>query len=161
MATTRALAVDNEQMVNTELVITSALATWVTAFLPPVGDGTAGTVVDNSQVAVYANALGGIYVKDQYGHLIGAVNPGDALMFTANVVTQGAAGVASVSKWTQQQNNRVISLAAAREEIVVGAGAALAFTANTNAAIVTPGTVNRYLKFIASDGVAVYVPCWR
>jgi len=117
--------------------------------------------VDNSQVAFYANALGGIYVKDQYGHLIGTVNPGDSVLFTANVVTQGAAGVASASKWSLQQNNRVMSLAAAREETVVGAGAALAFTANSNAAIATPGSVNRYVKLIASDGLPVYVPAWR
>src|SRR5205823_3829685 len=133
MATTRALAADGEVVQSTELIVTSALASWVTCFLPPVGDGTASTVVDNSQVSFYANSTGGIYVKDQYGHLVGIVNPGDSLMFTANVVTQGAAGVASVSKWAQQQNNRAISLAAAREEVVVGAGAALAFTANSNA----------------------------
>ena len=161
MATTRALAADGEVVQSTELIVTSALATWVTAFLPPVGDGTASTVVDNSQVAFYANALGGIYVKDQYGHLIGMVNPGDSALFTANVVTQGAAGVAASSKWTQQQNNRVISVAAAREETVVGAGAALAFTANSNAAIATPGSVNRYVKLIASDGLPVYIPAWR
>ena len=89
MATTRALAADGEVVQSTELIVTSALATWVTCFLPPVGDGTASTVVDNSQVAFYANALGGIYVKDQYGHLIGVVNPGDSALFTANVVTQG------------------------------------------------------------------------
>ena len=161
MATVRALAADGEVVQSTELIVSSALATWVTAFLPPVGDGTASTVVDNSQVAFYANALGGIYVKDQYGHLIGMVNPGDSALFTANVVTQGAAGVASASKWTQQQNNRVISVAAAREEIVIGAGAALAFTANSNAAIATPGSVNRYVKLIASDGLPVYIPAWR
>ena len=161
MATTRALAADNEVVQSTELIVTSALATWVTAFLPPVGDGTASTVVDNSQVAFYANALGGIYVKDQYGHSIGTVNPGDSALFVANVVTQGAAGVAQVSKWSQQQNNRVVSVAAAREETVVGAGAALAFTANTNAAIATPGSVNRYVKLIASDGLPVYIPAWR
>ena len=161
MAATRALAADGESVQSTELVVSSALATWVNAFLPPVGDGTAGTVVDNSQVAFYANALGGIWVKDQYGHMIGVVNPGDSALFTANVVTQGGAGAASVSKWTQQQNNRVISTAAAREEIVVGAGAALAFTANSNAAIATPGSVNRYVKLIASDGLPVYIPAWR
>ena len=161
MATTRALAADGEVVQSTELIVSSALATWVTAFLPPVGDGTASTVVDNSQVAFYANALGGIYVKDQYGHSIGTVNPGDSALFVANVVTQGAAGVAQVSKWSQQQNNRVVSVAAAREETVVGAGAALAFTANTNAAIATPGSVNRYVKLIASDGLPVYIPAWR
>ena len=115
MATTRALAADGEVVQSTELIVTSALATWVTAFLPPVGDGTASTVVDNSQVAFYANALGGIYVKDQYGHLIGVVNPGDSALFTAN----------------------------------------------TNAAIATPGSVNRYVKLIASDGLPVYIPAWR
>lgn len=161
MATTRAIAVDNEQVTSTELVVTSALATWVTAWLPPVGDGTAGTVVDNSQVSFYANGLGGVYVKDSFGHLIGTINPGDSLMFSANVVLQGAAGVAASSKWTQQQNNRAISLAAAKEEIVVGAGAALAFTANSNAAIATPASVNRYIKLIASDGLPVYIPAWR
>ena len=93
MATTRALAADGEVVQSTELIVTSALATWVTAFLPPVGDGTASTVVDNSSVAFYANALGGIYVKDQYGHSI--------------------------------------------------------------------GTVNRYIKLIASDGLPVYIPAWR
>ena len=161
MATTRALAADGEVVQSTELIVTSALVTWVTAFLPPVGDGTASTVVDNSSVAFYANGLGGIYVKDQYGHSIGTVNPGDSALFVANVVTQGAAGVAQVSKWSQQQNNRVVSVAAAREETVVGAGAALAFTANTNAAIATPGSVNRYVKLIASDGLPVYIPAWR
>jgi len=162
MATTRALAADGEVVQSTELIVTSALATWVTAFLPPVGDGTASTVVDNSSVAFYANALGGIYVKDQYGHSIGTVNPGDSALFVANVVTQGgSAGAAQASKWAQQQNNRVVSVAAAREETVVGAGAALAFTANTNAAIATPGTVNRYIKLIASDGLPVYIPAWR
>ena len=119
MATTRALAADGESVQSTELIVTSALATWVTAFLPPVGDGTAGTVVDNSSVAFYANALGGIYVKDQYGHSIGTVNPGDSALFVANVVTQGGTGVAQASKWAQQQNNRVVSVAAAREEVVV------------------------------------------
>jgi len=54
-----------------------------------------------------------------------------------------------------------MSLAAAREEIVIGAGAALAFTANSNAAIATPGSVNRYVKLIASDGLPVYIPAWR
>ncbi len=161
MATTRALAADGESVQSTELIVTSALATWVTAFLPPVGDGTAGTVVDNSSVAFYANALGGIYVKDQYGHSIGTVNPGDSALFVANVVTQGGTGVAQASKWAQQQNNRVVSVAAAREEVVVGAGAALAFTANSNAAIATPASVNRYIKVIASDGLPVYIPAWR
>ncbi len=73
----------------------------------------------------------------------------------------GAAGGAASSKWALQQNNRVMSLAAAREEIVIGAGAALAFTANSNAAIATPGSVNRYVKLIASDGLPVYIPAWR
>ncbi len=161
MATVRAIAADNEQITNTELIVTSALASTVTVFLPAIGDGTASTVTSDSSVTVYANGVGAVIVKDQYGHMIGSINPGETASFNAHVITQGAAGVAQVSAWRLQPNVESLPLKAVVEETVVGASAALAFTANTNAAIATPGTVNRYLKFIGSDGLPLYVPAWR
>ena len=58
MATVRAIAADNEQITNTELVVTSALAISVTVFLPPIGDGTASTVTSDASLAVWANGTG-------------------------------------------------------------------------------------------------------
>jgi len=161
MATVRAIAADNEQITNTELIVTSALAFAVSVFLPAIGDGTASTVTSDSSVTVYANGTGAVIVKDQYGHIIGSINPGDTQTFNAHVITQGAAGVAAVSRWTQQPNVESLPLKAVVEELAVGGGAAIAFGATTPGTIATPATVNRFIKLIASDGVPVYVPAWR
>ena len=161
MATSRALAADNEQITNTELIVTSALAFPVTAILPPIGDGTAGTVANDTSLAIYANGGGSVSLKDQYGHLIVSVAPGETLVLNASVVTQGGAGVAAFSKWIIQANAESLPMKAAVEEQVVGAGAAIAFGATTPGAIGTPATVNRFVKLIASDGLPVYVPAWR
>ncbi len=161
MATTRALAADNEQITNTELVVTSALAFPVTCVLPPIGDGTASTVTSDASLAIYANGTGPVSVRDQYGHIIAALNPGETLVFNAHVLLQGGAGVAASSKWIVQANSESVPLKSVVEEQIVGAGAAIAFGATTPGAIATPAAVNRFVKLIASDGLPVYVPAWR
>ena len=161
MATVRAIAADNEQITNTELVVTSALAISVTVFLPPIGDGTASTVTSDASLAVWANGTGSVLVKDQYGHAIANVGPGETMTFNAHVITQGGAGVAQSSRWIAQANAEALPLKAAVEEQIVGAGAAIAFGATTPGAIATPATVNRFVKLIASDGLPIYVPAWR
>jgi hypothetical protein len=161
MATVRAIAADNEQITNTELIVTSALAASVTVFLPAIGDGTASTVTSDSSVTVYANGAGSVLVKDQYGHMIGLIQPGETSSFNAHVVTQGAAGVAAVSAWRLQPNVEALPLKATVEEQIVGAGAAIGFGATTPGAIATPAAVNRFVKLIASDGLPIYVPGWR
>lgn len=160
MATSRALAADGEQIQSTELVVTSALAFPVTAILPPIGDGTAGTVTDDSSLAVWANGAGSVLLKDQYGHLLVTVPPGETIILNARVATQGGAGVAAFSRWLIQANAESLPLKAIEEQ-VNGAGAAVTFGATTPAAITTPGSVNRFMKVVLSDGTFGYIPVWK
>lgn len=157
MATVRALAADLEVIINTELVITSALAGWVTAFLPTVGDGTGATVADDTVITVWANSTGGVYVKDQYGHLVGIVNPGESLLFSA--VSFGLGNAAN--RWSVSSNAERIPLKVGTEELVNGAGAAVTFGAVTPASIATPASVNRWLVVILSDGTLGKIPVWK
>jgi hypothetical protein len=157
MATTRALAGDGEVIVNTELVVTSALAGWVTTFLPTVGDGTGATVADDTYITVWANSTGGVFVKDQYGHLIRAINPGESATFAA--VSFGLGNAAN--RWAVYDNAERIPLKAVTEELAVGGGAAIAFGATTPAGIATPGAVNRFLVVVLSDGTLGKIPVWK
>jgi len=157
MATVRALAADNEVIVNTELVITSALAGWVTAILPVVGDGTGATVANDTVITVWANSTGGVFIKDNYGHMVAAVNPGESKSFSA--VSFGLGNLAN--RWTALDNAEGIPLKAVTEELAVGAGAAIAFGATTPGGIATPATVNRFLVVVLSDGTLGKIPVWK
>jgi hypothetical protein len=157
MATSRALAVDNEVVQNTELVVTSALAGWVSVTLPPIGDGTGATVADNFGVTFWANSTGGLYVKDQAGRLVASIQPGQSKTFAA--ISFGLNNLGNY--WQALDNSEVIPTKAVTEELAVGGGAAIGFGATTPGAIATPAAVNRFIKVIASDGVPVYIPAWR
>lgn len=157
MATSRALAGDSEQVTNTELVVTSALASDVKVFLPVIGDGSGATVADNASVTVWSNSTGRVEVRDIYGHRIAIVGVGQSVTFTA--VSFGLGNVSNF--WSATPNSEVIPTKAVTEELAVGAGAAIGFGATTPGTIATPAAVNRFIKVIASDGVPVYIPAWR
>ena len=84
MALTRALAVDGEQIEDSELSVTSALALNVKAFLPAIEDGTGATVASGYATLVQANAAGDVEIVDVFGRRVVLVQAGESAVLKAN-----------------------------------------------------------------------------
>ena len=83
MALTRALAATGEQIEDSELSVTSALAVNVKAFLPAIEDGTGATVDNTYSVLVQANAAGDVEIVDIFGRRVAMVQAGSAKVLRA------------------------------------------------------------------------------
>lgn len=92
MATVRALAAGtladdfrgNEQIEDSENVVTSARADNLRAWLPAIDDGAAATVDDGYAVLVQANSTGDVEIVDVFGRRVATVGAGESKLFTAN-----------------------------------------------------------------------------
>lgn len=84
MALTRALAADGEQIEDSELSVTSALALNVKAFLPAIEEGTGATVASGYAVLVQANAAGDVEIVDVFGRRVVLVQAGESAVLKAN-----------------------------------------------------------------------------
>lgn len=79
MAIARVLTADNEVISITERTVTSPLAQHVQVSLPPIGDGTGGTVVEGHVIAVSQTANGGsVNILSNQGNHVVACKPGES-----------------------------------------------------------------------------------
>lgn len=161
MALTRAMAASGEQSTNTELTVTHAIALSAgelganKLMLPVIDAGAGQTVAAGFIQTIYNNsATVSLEVRDALGFKVGLLGPQQ----TAQVK---ATGDVTASRWIWESPIEETMQLKAADFVAVGAGAALAFTANTNAAILTPGTVNTYMKVRLVDGTVGYIPVYK
>lgn len=154
MALTRAIAATGETSTNTELTVTANIAGNNKVSLPAIDNGGGATVAAQFVVSVYnQHASATLEVVDALGFRVAYMGPQSALSLKAT-------GDVTKSQWQVVPLVEAVQLKAT-DVVAVGAGATLAFTANTNALILTPGTVNAYIKVRLVDGTIGYIPVWK
>ena len=146
MALTRALAATGEQIEDSEVTVTSALAVNVKAYLPEVDDGSTTTVAAGFQTLVMANAAGDVEVVDIVGRRVGVVQAGSARVFTA-------AGDATRPEWVSAPASKQLQIGNAQP----AAGSTTPALGTTCPA--ASGTV-KWVAGTLADGTAAYIPCW-
>lgn len=146
MALTRALAVDGEQIEDSELSVTSALALNVKAFLPAIEEGTGATVAAGYQVLVQANAAGDVEIVDVFGRRVVMVQAGESASVKAN-------GDVNRPVWT-------VSPAAAKLAMGTAATAAGSTTPVLGTTAPTVGTVAKYVPIQMLDGTIAFIATW-
>ena len=146
MATVRALAATDEQIEDSELVVTSALTVGVKAFLPEIDDG-AGTTVDTTyQVLVVANSSGDIEIVDIFGARVFTVLAGSSATFRAQ-------GSVTAPIWTVAPSAPFIVLG----EAAAAAGSSTPALGTTGPA--ASGTVI-WVRVQKLDGTIGYIAMW-
>ena len=154
MATARALALGvaandfrgNEQIEDSELVVTSARAQNLRAFLPAIEDGT-GTTVDNGySCRVQITVAGTVEILDVFGRRVGIVPAYSERVFTAG-------GDATNPVWIVTTPDMNWSVGT----VVTAAGSSTPALGTTGPA--ASGTVIWY-QFQKLDGTIGYIATW-
>ena len=146
MATVRALAATGEQIEDSELVVTSALAVNVKAYLPAIDDGATTTVDNGYMVRVMANAAGDVEIVDVFGKRVAIVPAFTQALFTAG-------GDVDTPVWTVSPVGATWSVG----EAVTAAGSSTPALGTTGPA--ASGTVIWY-SFQKLDGTLGYIATW-
>lgn len=98
MAIARAILATDEAISITEVTVTSALAQHVRVFLPPVGDGTGGTVLEGHAITIRQTVDGGsVNVLSNEGNRVVSLQPGEFRRISA-------LGDAADSRWVSSDN---------------------------------------------------------
>lgn len=147
MALTRALAADGEQIEDSELSVTSALALNVKAFLPAIEDGATTTVASGYAVLVQANAAGDVEIVDVFGRRIVLVQAGESAVLKAN-------GDVNRPVWTVSGATNILSVGQAQPS----AGSSTPALGTTGPA--SSGTVKWIGPIQLLDGTVAFIPCW-
>jgi len=71
--TTRALAAQGEQVINTDTYVSSALAFSVQAYLPKINDGSGGSVAVDAEIRVEVTSAAPVELLAQNGRRVGVV----------------------------------------------------------------------------------------
>jgi len=71
--TTRALAAQGEQVINTDTYVSSALAFSVQAYLPKINDGSGGSVAVDAEIRVEVTSAAPVELLTQNGRRVGVV----------------------------------------------------------------------------------------
>ena len=154
MATARALALadattdfrGNEKIEDSELVVTSARAQNLRAFLPAINDGT-GTTVDNGySVRVQVTVAGSVEILDVFGRRVAIVPP-----FSERVITAGGTLAHPVWIVTTPDMNWSVGT------VVTAAGSSTPALGTTGPG--ASGTVIWY-QFQKLDGTLGYIATW-
>ncbi len=154
MATARALAAGvaandfrgNEQIEDSELVVTSARAQNLRAFLPAIDDGTGATVDNGYQLRVQVTVAGTVEILDVFGRRVVIVpNYGE------RVITAG--GDVNNPVWIVSEPALALSVGTA----VTAAGSSTPALGTTGPA--ASGTVIWY-AFQKLDGTLGYIATW-
>ena len=98
MAIARAILATDEVISITEVTVTSALAQHVRVFLPPVGDGTGGTVLEGHAITIRQTVDGGsVNVVSNEGNRVVSLQPGEFRRISA-------LGDAADNRWVSSDN---------------------------------------------------------
>ena len=154
MATARALALadattdfrGNEQIEDSELVVTSARAQNLRAFLPAIDDGTGATVDNGYSVRVQVTVAGTVEILDVFGRRV-AIVPA----FGERVITAG--GDVNNPVWIVTTPDMNWSVGT----VVTSAGSSTPALGTTGPA--ASGTVIWY-QFQKLDGTLGYIATW-
>ncbi len=154
MATARALGLataatdfrGNEQIEDSELVVTSARAQNLRAFLPAIDDGTGATVDNGYQLRVQITVAGTVEILDVFGRRVVIVPA-----FSERVITAG--GDANDPVWIVTEPALKMSVGTA----VASAGSSTPALGTTGPA--ASGTVIWY-SFQKLDGTLGYIATW-
>lgn len=92
---TRALAGNNEVIASNETYVSSAIGT-VTAFLPKINDGTAGTVAVATEIRIETTGSGAVQLVTLDNRAVGTVPPRSQ----AVVVARSGAAQGEPDSWT-------------------------------------------------------------
>jgi len=147
MATTRALAASGEQIEDSELSVTSALAVNVKAFLPAIEDGATTTVADGFAVLVQANAAGDVEIVDVFGRRVAMIQAGESAVLKAN-------GDVNRPVWSVSPATNILSIGQAQPS----AGSSTPALGTTGPA--ASGTVKWIGPVQLLDGTLAYIACW-
>lgn len=146
MALTRALAADGEQIEDSELSVTSALALNVKAFLPAIEEGTGATVAAGYATLVQANAAGDVEIVDVFGRRVVMVQAGESAVLKAN-------GDVNRPVWTVSPATAKLSIGLA-EPVAGTTTPALGTTCPAASATV------KWIEVQLLDGTIANVPAW-
>ena len=146
MALTRALAATGEQIEDSEVTVSSALAANVKAFLPAIEDGTGATVATGYQCLVLANAAGDVEIVDIFGRRVAMVQAGQAIALKAN-------GDVNRPVWTVTEVANILQIGNAQPS----AGSTTPALGTTCPA--ASATV-KWIEGTLADGTAAFIPAW-
>ena len=146
MALTRALAATGEQIEDSEVTVTSALAVNVKAFLPAIEEGTGATVATGYSCLVLANAAGDIEIVDIFGRRVVMVQAGEAWQVKANGDVNRPVWTVSPALYQLQIGNAQPSAGSTTP--------ALGTTSPASSATV------KWIEATLADGTIGYIACW-